>query len=98
MMYGLLSDLLLALCGSAITLGIQRIIRYVNRPILEASIVYGNDSGGISRVLRIKNKGKSVMEGLSVEVNLGYDDYGCEDILKKGAINPKSFMDVFIGI
>lgn len=98
MMYELLSGLLLALGGSVITLGIQRIIRYVNRPILEASIVYGNDSGGTSRVLRIKNKGKSVMDGLSVEVDLGYDDYGCEDIVKKGAINPKSFMDVFIGI
>ena len=38
------------------------------------------------------------MDGLSVEVNLSYDDYGCEDIVKKGAINPKSSMDVFIGI
>ena len=69
-MYELLSGLLLALGGSVITLGIQRIIRCVNRPILEASIVYGNDSGGAGRVLRIKNKGKSVMDGLSVEVDL----------------------------
>ena len=38
------------------------------------------------------------MDGLSVEVDLGYDDYGCEDIVKKGSINPKSFMDIFIGI
>ncbi len=97
-MYELLSGLLLALGGSVITLGIQRIIRCVNRPILEASIVYGNDNGGAGRVLRIKNKGKSVMDGLSVEVDLGYDDYGCEDIVKKGSINPKSFMDIFIGI
>ena len=97
-MYELLSGLLLALGGSVITLGIQWIIRHINRPILEASIVCGNDSNQVGRVLRIKNKGKSMMEGLSVEVNLGYDDYGCEDIVKKGSINPKSFMDVFIGI
>lgn len=97
-MYELLSGLLLALGGSVITLGIQWIIRYVNRPILEASIVCGNDSNQVGRVLRIKNKGRVVMEGLSVEVNLGYDDYGCEDIVKNGSINPKSFMDVFIGI
>lgn len=97
-MYELLSGLLLALGGSVITLGIQRIIRYVNRPILEASIVYGNDSGGAGRVLTYQKQREVVMDGLSVEVNLGYDDYGCEDIVKKGAINPKSSMDVFIGI
>ena len=97
-MYELLSDLLLALGGSIITLGIQQIIRYVNKPILEASIICGNDSNYVGRVLRIKNKGKAVMEGLSVEVKLGYDDYGCEDIAKKGSINPKSFIDIFIGI
>ena len=98
MMYQLITDFLLVIAGSVSTLLIQWIIRYANRPILQASIVCGSDSNEVGRVLRIKNKGKTTMEGLFVEVILGFDDYVCGDIKKTGSINPNSFMDVHIGI
>ena len=97
-MYQLASELILAITGSIITLIIQQIIRYYNKPVIKASIVSGNDSNGVSRVLRVNNKGKTVMEGLFVEVIIGYEDYMYSKITKMGSINPGSFTDIHIGI
>ena len=70
-----------ALITTIVTMKVQDVRDYIRRPILKVSIESLNDISEIGRILRIRNVGKTCMDGLSVRVDIGVEGYHFRSIV-----------------
>ncbi|MBQ8644618.1 MAG: hypothetical protein IJ469_08200 [Candidatus Methanomethylophilaceae archaeon] len=90
-----ISPILYAVAGSVLSLFAKNIHDWVMRPKMRLEFERIDD--GFTIVLRIHNDGKSVMEGLMVDVEMGHVQSSYYHIEESGVINPKSYVDIYIG-